>query len=88
MLATNSRAFKQEFKRFCDLCNNEGETVIITRNKGEKNVVVIGMDEWNRMQKAINNAEYLQKIDRALNDIKNGNIIRKTIEELEALENE
>lgn len=87
MLAVNYSTIRENLKSYCDRVTDENETVIVTR-KDEKNVVIISLDEWNMLQKAFRNAEYLSKIDRSVADAKSGKVITKSIEELEAMENE
>lgn len=87
MLAVNYSTIRENLKTYCDRVTDNNETVIVTR-KSEKNVVIISLDEWNSLQKAARNAEYLGKLDRAIADIKAGRVVTKTIDELEAMENE
>ena len=87
MLAVNYSTIRENLKTYCDRVTDNNETVIVTR-KGEKNVVIISLDEWNALQKAARNAEYLGKLARAIADIKAGRVVVKSIEELEAMENE
>lgn len=87
MLAVNYSTIREHLKTYCDKVTDDKETVIVTR-KGEKNVVIISLEEWNALQKALHNFEYLAKIDRSIADIKAGRGIVKTMEELEAMENE
>ena len=87
MLAVNYSTIRRNLKSYCDRVTDENETVIVTR-KDEKNVVIISLDEWNALQKAARNAEYMNKLDRSLADIKAGRVIVKTMDELEAMENE
>lgn len=87
MLAVNYSTIRENLKSYCDKVTDDKETVIVTR-KDEKNVVIISLDEWNLLQKTARNAEYLSKLDRSLSDIKDGRIVSKSMEELEAMENE
>lgn len=87
MLAVNYSTIRENLKTYCDKVTDDKETVIVTR-KGEKNVVIISLEEWNELQKALHNAEYLARIDRSIADIKAGRGIVKTMEELEEMENE
>lgn len=87
MLAVNYSTIRENLKSYCDKVTDNNETVIVTR-KDEKNVVIISLEEWNALQKAARNVEYLSKIERSINDIKEGNVITKTMGELEAMENE
>ncbi len=87
MLAVNYSTIRENLKSYCDKVTDDKETVIVTR-KDEKNVVIISLEEWNLLQKTARNAEYLSKLDRSLADIKAGRVVSKSIEELEAMENE
>lgn len=87
MLAVNYSTIRENLKSYCDKVTDDKETVIVTR-KDEKNVVIISLEEWNLLQKTARNAEYLSKLDRSLGDIKAGRVVSKSIEELEAMENE
>ncbi len=71
MLAVNYSTIREQLKNYCDKVTDEHETVIVTR-KGEKNVVLISLEEWNALQKAAKNAEYLAKIDRAIEQLSDG----------------
>ena len=48
------------------------EIVIITR-KNEKNVVLMILEQYNKLTKVFQNAEYLERLDRALKHIEQGN---------------
>lgn len=43
---------------------SQGETVLVTR-KENKNVVVLSLDQYNELEKAYRNANYLLKLDRS-----------------------
>lgn len=68
MLVVNYSTIREQLKNYCDKVTDEHETVIVTR-KGEKNVVLISLEEWKALQKAAKNAEYLAKIDRAIEQL-------------------
>lgn len=87
MLAVNYSTFRNNLKAYCDNVVDNKETVIVTR-KGERNVVLISLDEWNALQKLARNAGYLNKLDRSVKDIKAGRVITKSFEKLEQLEND
>ena len=72
MLAVNYSTIRENLKAYCDKVTDDSETVIITR-KNEKNVVLISLEEWNNLQKAVKNAEYLAMIDRSMNQLYSGN---------------
>lgn len=61
-----------------------GDTILVPR-KENKNVVVISQNEYEELQRAKRNAEYLAMLDRGYADIAQGRGITKTMEELEAM---
>ena len=71
MLAVNYSTIRNNLKDYCDRVTDDHETVIVTR-KDEKNVVIIRLEEYNRLMKAVKNADYLNKIDRAMEQLANG----------------
>lgn len=71
MLAVNYSTIRNNLKDYCDKATDESETVIVTR-KNEKNVVIMSLEQYNSMMKALKNAEYLTKIDRAIQQLENG----------------
>ena len=87
MLAVNYSTIRSNLKDYCDKATDENETVIVTR-KDEKNVVLISLEQYNSLMKALRNAEYLEKIDKSLKQVEEGKVVVKTMEELEAMENE
>ena len=87
MLAVNYSTIRSNLKYYCDKATDENETVIITR-KDEKNVVLISLEQYNRVMKALRNAEYLEKIDKSMQQLREGKVVVKTMEELEAMTNE
>lgn len=83
MLAVNYTTMRNNLKDYCDKATNEQETVIVTR-KNEKNVVLMSLENYNNMLKAIQNAQYLERLNQSMEQKSKGNIVEKTIEELEA----
>ncbi len=83
MLAVKSMDVRDNFKDWCNQVIN-GETLIVSRPKNE-NVVIVSEKEYNEMQKAKRNAEYLAMLDRGFADMEQGKGITKTMEELEAM---
>lgn len=71
MLAVNYSTIRENLKSYCDRVTDDKETVIVTR-KGEKNVVIISLDEWNELSKAAKNAEYLNMLDRSFTQLRSG----------------
>lgn len=87
MLAVNYSTIRSKLKDYCDKATEENETVIVTR-KDEKNVVIMSLDKYNDIMRAARNAEYLDMIDRSMEQVKRGKVVVKTMEELEEMANE
>ena len=87
MLAVNYSTIRSKLKDYCDRATDENETVIVTR-KDEKNVVLISLEHYNEVMRALKNAEYLAMIDKSLQQLKEGKYVSKTIEDLEAMTGE
>ena len=87
MLAVNYSTIRENFKAYCDKVTDNGETVIVTR-KDEKNVVLISLEEYTLMQRISNNADYISKLARSAAEVAAGNVVSKTFDELEAMEDE
>lgn len=83
MIATKPKDIRANLKKYFDLAVN-GEPVIVSRRKN-KNVVVISETEYNNLQKAKRNAEYLAHLNRSFAQLEQGNIIVKSMDELERL---
>lgn len=87
MLAVNYSTIRENLKSYCDKVTDDNETVIVTR-KDEKNVVIISLAEWNELQRALRNAEYLGRLNRSISDVKAGRGVMMTMDELEAMAEE
>ena len=68
MLAVNYSTMRDNLKSYCDKATHDAETIIVTR-KNEKNVVLMSLEQYNALTKAVRNAEYLAKIDRAFKQL-------------------
>ena len=53
--------------------------------KAEKNVVIISAERYNELEKAERNAAFLGKLERGLAQVRAGQGIVKTMDELEAM---
>lgn len=84
MLAVKSVNVRDNFKEWCDKISM-GETVVISRPRNE-NIYMINEAEYNALQKAKRNAEYLAMLDKADEQVNNGQVVIKTMEELIAME--
>ncbi len=87
MVAVNYSTIRSKLKDYCDKATEENETVIVTR-KGEKNVVLISLEQYNEFVRNMKNMEYLKKLDKAFKQVEEGKVVSKTMEELEAMTNE
>lgn len=90
MLAVNYSTIRNNFKNYCDRVTDDCETVIITR-KDEKNVVLMGLEEYNNLIENVfimSNKKYYDRLVESKRQIESGSNVKKTIEELEELENE
>lgn len=86
MIAAKPIDVRAKLKDYMDMAFN-GEPVIVSR-KGNKNVVIVSEQEYNDLQKAKRNAEYLKKLDRSLEQLEHGEVVVKFMEELEHMEDE
>lgn len=86
MIATKQMDLRANIKKYFDLAFN-GEPVIVSR-KENKNVVVISEAEYNNLQKAKRNEEYLLHLDRSFEQLERGEVVVKSMEELECLADE
>ena len=68
MIATNYTNVRNNLKEYCDMAYDAGETVIVTR-KENKNIVILSLERFNLMEKAIRNSQYLAKLDRAFDQL-------------------
>jgi antitoxin YefM len=86
MIATKQMDIRANIKKYFDLAFS-GEPVIVSR-KENKNVVVISEHEYNELQKAKRNAEYLTMLDESAGQLKEGKTISFSMEELKAMESD
>ena len=68
MVAVNYTAVRNNLKEFCDLATDADETVIVTR-KANKNVVIVSLERYDLMEKAIRNSQSLSKLDRSFDQL-------------------
>ncbi len=86
MLAVKSMDVRDNFKDWCNKVIN-GETLIVSRPKNE-NVVIVSEKEYNEMQTAKRNAEYLAMLDRSQEQLDQGKTISFTMDELKDMESD
>lgn len=90
MLAANYTEARNNFKKYCDEVTDNYEQVIITR-KDNKNVVLLSLDEYNNMKEnlfVLGNPKNAASILESIEQIKRGKVVKKTWEELKAMEND
>ncbi len=87
MLAVNYSTIRNKLKDYCDEATDNNEIVIVTR-KDEKNVVLMSLEQYNEVMRALKNAEYLEKLDKSFKQYEEGKVVVKTMEELETMANE
>ena len=87
MMTIKANDLITRFKGVCDAIWNDGETYVISRPRNE-NVVILSEREYQDLLKAKRNADYLAKLDRGLEDIKQGKGIQVSLTELRAMEAE
>lgn len=80
MVAVNYSTIRNNLKTYCDKASDDGEVVIVTR-KAEKNVVILSIEQYNLIQKQLANAKYLSMLDKSMQQIADGGIVVKNIDE-------
>lgn len=86
MIVIKQMELRANIKKYFDLAFN-GEPIIVSC-KENKNVVVISETEYNNLQRAERNAEYLAHLDRSFEQLERGDVVIKSMEELERLADE
>lgn len=77
---------RANLKKYFDMACS-GSAIMIPR-KENQNVVILSEKEYQILEKARRNAEYLAKLRRADEQIREGRVVVKSLEELEAMEDE
>lgn len=86
MLAVKSVNVKDNFKEWCDKISM-GETVVISRPKNE-NIYMINEAEYNALQRAKRNAEYLAMLNESQAQLEREETISFTLNELKEMESD
>ena len=71
MIAANYTTVRNNLKNYCDLATRGNETIIMTR-KANEDIVMMSLDRYNKMMKALRNAEYQAKLDRSFEQLDAG----------------
>lgn len=89
MQAISVSEARQNFKKYCDDVVENNDVIIVSRNgNGKENMVWIDLAAYNELQKAKENLEYIMKLDESYKQLDEGKVVVKTLEELEAMEDE
>lgn len=75
MIEINQIDFYNNFNSLCREVFN-GETIKISNQKNES-VIILSETEYNTLQKSKRNIEYLNMLERSMQEAKAGNIIIK-----------
>jgi antitoxin YefM len=84
MIALRTIDLRNDLKKVSEIIRS-GEKVLIARPHNE-NLVVLSEKEYNELEKARRNAEYLAMIDNSMQQLAEGKVVVKTLEELETME--
>ncbi len=68
MIVANYSTVRNELKEYCDMVSERGETLIVTR-KANRNVVMMSLDSYNNLERELNNARYLAKLERSFDQL-------------------
>ncbi len=89
MQAISVSEARQNFKKYCDDVVENNDVIIVSRNgNGKENMVWIDLAAYNELQRAKENLEYIMKLDESYKQLDKGKVVVKTLEELEAMEDE
>lgn len=72
MLVANYSSVRNNLKSICDMATEKGETVLVTR-KENRNIVILSLDRFNEMERQLQNALYVAKINNAFDQLYSGN---------------
>ena len=84
MLAANYTALRNNLKDYCDQVCDTRDTLIVTR-KADRNVVMMSLERYNELEKLEKNAQYLAMLAESDRQLREGKVVVKSMEELEAM---
>ena len=84
MLAANYTALRNNLKDYCDQVCDTRDTLIVTR-KADRNVVMMSLERYNELEKLVRNAQYLAMLAESDRQLREGRVVVKTMDELEAM---
>ncbi len=77
MLAVNYSTLRENLKKYCDVANQDLETIVVTRKSGG-NVVLISESEYNNLLENLyirSNPKYYNKLLRSIDELKSGKTV-------------
>ncbi|NLB12391.1 type II toxin-antitoxin system prevent-host-death family antitoxin [Candidatus Dojkabacteria bacterium] len=77
MLAVNYSTLRENLKKYCDVANQDLETIVVTRKSGG-NVVLISESEYNNLLENLyirSDPEYYNKLLRSIDELKSGKTV-------------
>jgi antitoxin YefM len=83
MVAMRAIDLRNDFKRVSNLVN-EGNRVLIARPHNQ-NIVVISEKDYNELEKAQRNMEYMAMLEKSVQELADGKVVVKTMDELEIM---
>ncbi|MDR2360892.1 MAG: type II toxin-antitoxin system Phd/YefM family antitoxin [Oscillospiraceae bacterium] len=83
MTVIKTANLRTDFKRVAEIANS-GEVIVISRPLN-KNLVVIREQDYKDLTKAARNGEYVRSLEESYRQYEAGNVVVKTIDELEAM---
>lgn len=84
MLAVNYTTVRNNLKEYCDRVYDENEILIVTR-KEDRNVVMMSLEQYSRIEKYLRNLQYLSMLKESDEQLRDGKVVVKTMDELEAM---
>ena len=84
MLAANYSSLRNNLKEYCDRVCESHETLIVTR-KNDQNVVMMSLEKYSEMEKILNNIQYLNMLTESDKQLREGKIVKMTMEDLDKM---
>ncbi|MCL2322199.1 MAG: type II toxin-antitoxin system Phd/YefM family antitoxin [Oscillospiraceae bacterium] len=78
MLADNYINVKQNFKEYCDKISKEQETLLVIR-KDDQDIVILSIETYQELERAKNNMDYLEKLNKSIEQRKQGKVTQVTL---------
>lgn len=81
MRVINYTDFRNNLAENLNVVNDDGDIVIVSRNKG-KNVVVMSLEEYNSIQETLHLTKTRanrERLDRAISNMKAGKFLKKKL---------